>query len=67
MAENREHEGKICTVQYGILYGAGVKEHHLCGFLRRNCSVLFQGTDSKGADPETTPGQSVFAGKGPAI
>ena len=57
MAENREHDGKICTVQYGILYGAGIKEHYPYGTRERNSSVFYQGSDGKDADPETTPGQ----------
>jgi hypothetical protein len=38
MAENREDDGKICTVQYGILYGSGCKTAAPYGFLQRNCS-----------------------------
>jgi hypothetical protein len=67
MAENREHDGKICTVQYRILYGVGVKEHYPYGTHERNSGAFYQGTDGKDIDPETTPGQIGVTGKGPAI
>jgi hypothetical protein len=57
MAENREDDGKICTVQYGILYGSGCKAAAPYNFLQRNCSVLYQGKDGKDADQKTPAGR----------